>query len=154
MTTFAVAEKTMLAEVYDRILSMVPEREPEIRFCRRTDAERELADFEEETGVPRLVEIGAARKGLNRYVGYDARAYWYRYPVVIQYPSLGQKWFNASASDAEKITHDLLRNPTALAGVQNRRIDPQEEQLIEHDTDDPWLSLEMTLLVLYEISGT
>jgi hypothetical protein len=154
MTTFAAAEKAMLAEVYDRIIDLVPEREPEIRFRKRQNPERELKTVDKNKMTARTVEIGAARKGLNRYVGYDARAYWYRYPVVIQYPSLGQKWTNAAASDAERITHDLLRNPTALAGVQNRRIDPEEEQLIEHDTDDPWLSLEMTLLVLYEISGT
>jgi hypothetical protein len=154
MTTFLAAEKAMLAEVEGRIIDLVPEREATTRFSKRTDADRELEDFDDDQGVPRLFEIGAPLKGQNRYVGYDARAYWYRYPLTIHYPALGQHWNGAALSDAERIAHDLLRNPTTSDGVQSRRIDPDEQEILEHDEDDPWMILRMTLLVLYEVTGT
>lgn len=154
MTTFAVAEKALIAEVQGRIIDLVPEVYPGYRFCLRDEADKALSDFDEEQMIPRLFEIGRGMRGEPRHVGYNNRGDWYRYHILFHYPRGQQEWDTASLSDQERINHDLNRNATTVSGVQNRRIDPEAEVEIEPDADDPWMIMRMTLLVLYNISGT
>lgn len=154
MTTFLTAEEALISEVEGRIVDLVPEREPAQRFNLRTDDIRELENFDEVQLIPRLFEIGFGVLGEVWSVGYDKRAYLYRYPIKFQYPALGYYWKRGALSDAERITHDLLRNTTAVSGVQNRRIDPDSEVVFEQDEEDQYFTMEMILLVIYEISGT
>lgn len=154
MTTFATAEAALIAEVQGRIIDLVPDIYPEYRFCLREEADKALSDFEEEQMIERLFEIGTAMRGEARYVGRNSRGDWYRYHILFHYPRGEQRWNTAAASDQERITHDLLRNVTAVSGVQNRRIDPQAEVEIEPDADEAWQIMRMTMLVLYDISGT
>jgi hypothetical protein len=154
MTTFLTAEEALIAEVEGRIIALVPEREPAQRFNLRTDDTRELENFDEVQLIPRLFEIGFGVLGEVWSVGRDERSYLYRYPIKFQYPALGHYWKRAALSDAERITHDLLRNTTSLSGLQSRRIDPDSEVVFEQDEEDQYFTMEMQLLVIYEISGT
>jgi hypothetical protein len=154
MTTFLTAEEALITEVEGRIIDLVPEREPAQRFNLRTDDTRELENFDEVQLIPRLFEIGFGVLGEVWSVGRDKRSYLYRYPIKFQYPALGHYWKRAALSDAERIAHDLLRNTTSLSGLQNRRIDPDSEVVFEQDEEDQYFTMEMTLLVIYEISGT
>jgi hypothetical protein len=154
MTTLLQSSTALRAEVEGRIVDLTPEREPTHRFNLRTDDTRELENFDEVQLIPRLFEFEFPVLGENWFVGRDARSYKYRYPLKIQYPALGLYWQEAALSDVERITHDLLRNTTSVSGVQNRRIDPDAEPVFTQNEEDQYFTMELTLLVIYEVTGT
>jgi hypothetical protein len=151
MTSMYEAQLAVVTEVKNRILALAPEYEEQIRFSVRDEKMRALADMDEDTGRPRLFEIGEAVFQEATYVGCATRGMKYSHKIFIMYPH-DETWSMGMISDSELIRYDLLNNATAASGIQQRYIDTTGEITITKDDDDPWQTLEMDMIVHYEIS--
>ena len=152
MTSMYEAQKAVIAEVKDRILSLAPEYEENIRFSIRDSKMRALAEMDEDTGRTRLFEIGPAEyTGVPTYVGCSTRGLKYTHKIEILYPD-DEVWNMGLNSDAELIRYDLINNATTSNGIQQRHLDPAAEMLVERNPDDPWVKLVLDLVVYYEIN--
>lgn len=151
MTSMYEAQKALIAEVKDRILSLSPEYEENIVFSVRDATDRALSAMDEEIGRPRLFEIGPGVYSLPTYIGAGTRGFRYVHKITILYPN-DETWEWGLNSDGELIRYDLINNSTSVSGVQQRHLDPVAEMVIEKDEDDPWQKLVLDLVVYYEIS--
>ena len=153
MATFWNAQKTLLEEVKDRIVSIEPEFEEGIRFKPRPPVNKELGDLVDEFIAPRQFEVRTPGRKVEEYAtGYGFIFPLYEYDIVIQYP-IGEEWTQACHSDVTKITRDLINNHGTVSGVQLRFIRPDNpiEPII--DDEDSFMTVVFTMVVYYEVTG-
>lgn len=156
MTTFHAAETALLADVRGRIIDLTPDHEPSKRFWKRMNTRRGGGKTIEEMGAhrPRLFEIGPGEPFGEFYVGGNVLGSIVHYPITIVYPDNGEDgWMRGALSDAAKIRHDLITNPSTASGVQGRYLDPQQQPMPEQSEADPIIWLRLTLKVFYEYTG-
>lgn len=151
MATLYQAQFDLIAEVKSRVIDLVPNYEEQMRFAVRDEIDRSLSDMDEETGHPRLFEIGAGEFQNAFYVGCGTRGLSFIHRIDIWYPD-DERWSWAMLDDAERIRNDLITNATTTTGVQQRHLTREGGFEIERDDEDPWQRILLDMIVYYEVS--
>ncbi len=154
MTTFAAAEEALLNEVENRIQTLVPNKESGTRFTPISDKVIELGGGEQLSGRARAFHFGPAVWVERTQCGASYTMATYTHDITIYYPAGGRRWNNIAMSDAAQIERDLLNNGNNTSGCQNRLLDSEAPFSLEHDEDDDYQTLTLTLRVMYETTAT
>lgn len=155
MATFYAASKGVVEEVRERIQNLTPTYDPSTRFhSLGDDPEAQLYDIDELEIQPRQFDIGPAYNEEMTSLGTSTLGEKNLHDITIKYPGAGtEQWRAAAAGDARQIKSDLHVNPTGTTGIQQRRIDPNSQTIIEESDDDDAITLTLTLMVHYEYTG-
>ena len=156
MVAFHTAETNLRDEVELALIqSITPAHEPGLRFHSvRGDPKAGYYDHDEEDRSPRFFEIGPAYGHEDTYVGAGVIGEKVTHDIVVVYPNGGSEdWRAAAAGDARAIKIYFLKTPTAVSGVQQRRLDPEAEYSIEESDEDETIILTLPLMVHYEYTG-
>ena len=150
MTTLLTAAQAMGDELADRLHALVPLYIAEIPFARIPLEDRDNQQFDKFTRArlfdlnldePRWIRhdwVGGGSQGMT--VDYDLKIAYHRTPG----------WQDAALTDFQQIQELLWRSPSTTSGVSLRTIEGGP-MFVKNQTD-PWLTMTMTLRVVYDVT--
>jgi hypothetical protein len=146
--------KNFIEETRDKIVDVVPEYDPQIRFSPRSNISKASSKFKDSLKQVRKFEIGLPITQEYPMMGNNYNHEKKTYDIRIWYPTTsGDIWRMAAESDSSKIYTAIMTSSTSVSGVQTRFIERDRFPVIEFNENDPWFIMVIPITVYYEFTG-